>query len=128
MCRFDVFGWWTAIREGIRSELYKVEHHLDFWNVEKSQRHNIVTLFCWNSWARAGHSLRTARFGCAEEALLNIEWLSAYELLREGPSTYDALVLVSLSPKSGLTVFVAISSSSALAEMGKVSAAWEAAI
>ena len=119
---------WAAIREGIRSELYKLEHHLDFWNHEKSQRHNLVTLFCWNSWARAGHSLRTALFGCKEEALIKIEWVNAYALLRDGPSGYDAFVLVALSPGGGLTVFTAITSSSALAEMGKVSAAWEAAI
>lgn len=119
----DVATVARAIHEGVRSELHKLEKQLDLFNREKSQRVNVPTLFCWNSWARIGHGLRTALFGGPPEALLNVEWLNSYALLRHGSGAYDAVVVVSLC-QTGLAIFVANSSATAAAEMSKVSAVW----
>ena len=122
-CGNDKIAWCAAIHEGVRSELHKLEKQLDLFNREKSQRVNVPTLFCWNSWARIGHGLRTALFGGPPEALLNVEWLNSYALLRHGSGAYDAVVVVSLC-QTGLAIFVANSSATAAAEMSKVSAVW----
>ena len=117
----------AAIREGIRSELHVLERDINRFNVEKSQRANMRTLFFWNSWARAGHRLRTALFGNAPDDLVRIEWLNSYALLRQGSAAFESLALVSLSP-TGLTVFVATCSPKAQAEMGKLESMWGPAL
>ena len=74
----------AEIHKALREELHKLEHKLDLFNAERRQRRNTTSLFCWNSWARVGNTLRAAKFGGTPEALKSVEWLNAYALLRSG--------------------------------------------
>lgn len=113
----------AAIHQGIRSELHKLQHDLNLFNMEKSQRADMPTFFFWNSWARSGYRLRDALFGSSSDDLIAIEWLNSYTLLRQGSAAFDCLALVCLS-SSGLTVFVANCSPTARAEMSSLEASW----